>query len=269
MRANFDKSHRRSSSSIAKILFSLFCLFSHSVPESRLVARQANANLNAWINAYRFHGHRIAAVDPIKWLDGIDVVPEIELARYGLDESRELTNLDGIVSFSDSQVQTVGDLKAKLQEVYCQNISAEFMQIEDEYEREWFMENYEKILEEKEILSSEEKKNLLTEMLKFQEFDRFMSAKLPAIKRYGGEGAESMVAFFQNLLKMAAFDEVNTIVLGMPHRGKLSALVSLFKHRPARIFRKYRGLPEFGDDAKAMMDIPNHFSKNPFGLVKI
>jgi len=28
-----------------------------------------------------------------------------------------------------------------------------------------------------------------------------------------------------------------------------------------KIFRKYRGLPEFGDDAKAMMDIPNHFSK--------
>lgn len=183
------------------------------------------------------------------------------MARYGLEESQELAGLDGIVSFSDSQIQTVGDLKKKLEETYCGNISAEFMQIEEEYEREWFIENYEKLLEEQEFITTEEKRTLITQMLQYQEFDRFMNAKLPAIKRYGGEGAESMVAFFQNLLRMSARDEVTSIVLGMPHRGKLSALVTLFKHRPARIFRKYKGLPEFGMDTRAMMDIPNHFCK--------
>jgi len=191
----------------------------------------------------------------------MDVVPEIEMSRYGLEESRELAGLDGIVSFSDSQVQTVADLKKKLEETYCENISVEFMQIEDEYEREWFMENYEKLMEEKEFITVEEKRAIITEMIKFQEFDRFMNVKLPAIKRYGGEGAESMVAFFQNILKNAALDDVNSIVLGMPHRGKLSALVTLFRHRPARIFRKYKGLPEFGGETNAMMDIPSHFSK--------
>lgn len=230
------------------------------IPQTHLAARQANANLNAWINAYRAHGHRIAAVDPIKWLDGMDMVPEIEMSRYGLEESRELAGLDGIVSFSDSQVQTVADLKKKLEETYCEHISVECMQIEDEYEREWFVENYEKLMEEKEFITVEEKRALITEMIKFQEFDRFMNVKLPAIKRYGGEGAESMVAFFQNILKNAALDDVNSIVLGMPHRGKLSALVTLFRHRPARIFRKYKGLPEFGGDTNAMMDIPSHFS---------
>jgi len=97
-------------------------------------------------------------------------------------------------------------------------------------------------------------------MLEFQEFDRFMNAKLPSIKRYGGEGAESMVGFFRTLLNLAANEGIDTIVLGMPHRGKLNSLVTLFKQRPVKILRKYRGLPEFGDDAKAMMDIPNHFS---------
>lgn len=50
----------------------------------------------------------------------------------------------------------------------------------------------------------------------------------------------------------------------MPHRGKLNALATLFQQRPVKIFRKYRGLPEFGDDVKAMMDIPNHFSEDIF-----
>lgn len=118
------------------------------------------------------------------------------------------------------------------------------------------------MLEEKTFISNEEKRELATQLLQFQEFDRFMNAKLPSIKRYGGEGSESTVAFFRKLLSSAAKEDINSIVLGMPHRGKLNALVTLFKQRPVKILRKYKGLPEFGEDAKAMMDIPNHFSKN-------
>lgn len=186
---------------------------------------------------------------------------ELDVSRYGLDEAQELASIDGLVSFSDSDLKTVGDLKKKLTEIYCQNVSAEFAYIESECEREWFVENFEKILEEKDFVNSEEKRQLATELLQFQEFDRFMNVKLPSIKRYGGEGSESTVAFFRKLFSSAAKKEINSIVLGMPHRGKLNALVTLFKQRPAKIFRKYKGLPEFGDDAKAMMDIPNHFSE--------
>lgn len=190
------------------------------------------------------------------------MISEIEPSRYGLDELQELVALDGLVFFSDSQVKTVADLKNKLNEIYCQNVSAEFTFIESEHEREWFAKHYEKILEAKTFIGHEEKRSLATELLQFQEFDRFMNAKLPSIKRYGGEGSESTVAFFKTFLSSAAKHDVNTVVLAMPHRGKLNALATIFKQRPVKIFRKYKGLPEFGDDAKAMMDIPNHFSKN-------
>lgn len=232
------------------------------VPDHHLAARQANPNLTAWIEAFRTHGHRCATVNNIELEVEPEIVPELEISRYGLSETEELVGLDGIVSFSDSQIQTVADLKRKLNETYCQNVSAEFAFIESECEREWFAENYEKMIEEKDFITNEEKREMATLMLQFQEFDRFMNVKLPSIKRYGGEGSESMVAFFRNLFELAANDDVNTIVLGMPHRGKLNALATLFKQRPAKIFRKYRGLPEFSEDVKAMMDIPNHFSKN-------
>lgn len=226
-----------------------------------MAARQANANLNAWINAYRQHGHRTAAVNSINWYNENETVSELDISRYGLELSQELAGLDGIVSFSDSKIQTIADLREKLNEAYCQNVSSEFAFIEDEQEREWFTESYEKMIEERAFITNEEKRALATEMLQFQEFDRFMNVKMPAIKRYGGEGAEAMVAFFRNLLRSAANQEVSNVILGMPHRGKLNSLAVLFKHRPARIFRKYRGLPEFVEDVKAMMDIPNHFSE--------
>lgn len=231
--------------------------------EQNITARQTNANLNAFIEAYRLHGHRTATVNPIELSHVREKVPEMEAARYGLTETEKLAGLEGLVAFNDSQIRTVADLKNKLSEIYCQNVSAEFTFIESECEREWFAENYEKLLEEKALLGFEEKRQLATQLLQFQEFDRFMNAKLPSIKRYGGEGSESTVAFFRTLLSSAAKNDVNTVVLGMPHRGKLNALATLFKQRPVKIFRKYKGLPEFGDDAKAMMDIPNHFSKNP------
>lgn len=183
-----------------------------------------------------------------------------------MQETEDIADLTGLVSFGSLQLRSVGDLREKLHETYCQNISAEFNSIESEFERVWFAENYEKILQDKSSLSSDEKRKLATKLVQFQEFDRFMNAKLPSIKRYGGEGSESTVAFFQNLLISAAQNDIDTIVLGMPHRGKLNALVTLFQQRAVKIFRKYRGLPEFRDDAKAMMDIPNHFSKNNFLL---
>lgn len=220
-------------------------------------ARLANANLYAWINAYRQHGHRACTVDAIQWLDNKERVPELEIARYGLDVNQAVTRLAGIVSFNDSKIRTIGDLRVKLNEAYCDNVSAEFSFIDSEFEREWFTENYEKMIEEK--VTDDEKRTLAMEMLKFQELDRFMNVKMPAIKRYGGEGAEGMVAFFGNLLRSAANSDASHIVLGMPHRGKLNSLATIFKHRPARIFRKYRGLPEFQENVKAMMDIPNHF----------
>lgn len=232
--------------------------------EERLAARQANANLNAFIDAYRTHGHRTATVNPIELRTEVEIVPELEASRYGLSDSQELAGLEGLVAFSDSQVKTVGDLKRKLNEVYCQNVSTEFSYIESEREREWFAENFEKMLEEKALISNDEKRQLATQLLQFQEFDRFMNAKLPSIKRYGGEGSESTVAFFRTLFQSAAKDDIDTIVLGMAHRGKLNCLVTLFNQRPVKILRKYRGLPEFGDDAKAMMDIPNHFSEQFF-----
>lgn len=217
--------------------------------------------MTALIDAYRAHGHRISAVNPISLVTEAEIVPELESSRYGLDENQKLSSLDGLVSFNSEQVRTVSDLQVKLTETYCTNVSAEFTFIESEYEREWFAENFEKLYEEKRLITNDEKRKLAKEMLEFQEFDRFMNAKLPSIKRYGGEGAESMVGFFRTLMNSAANEGIDTIVLGMPNRGKLNSLVTLFKQRPVKILRKYRGLPEFGDDAKAMMDIPNHFSK--------
>ena len=54
--------------------------------------------------------------------------------------------------------------------------------------------------------------------------------------------------------------EIEHIILGMPHRGKLNLLTLMLQTKPVKIFRKFRGYPEFPSSAKAMCDIASHFS---------
>ena len=59
-----------------------------------------------------------------------------------------------------------------------------------------------------------------------------MATKFATVKRYGGEGAESMMGFFYELLKMAAYSGVTDVIIGMPHRGRLNLLTGLLQFPP-------------------------------------
>lgn len=65
-----------------------------------------------------------------------------------------------------------------------------------------------------------------------QEFDHFLATKFATVKRYGGEGAESMMGFFHELLKLSAYGGVTDIIIGMPHRGRLNLLTGLLQLPP-------------------------------------
>ncbi len=76
--------------------------------------------------------------------------------------------------------------------------------LQDEKEKEWLIQRYEKIVSDpSKILTEHEKKRLAEEMLKSQNFDNFLATKFSNVKRYGGEGAEAMMAFFVELIDNA------------------------------------------------------------------
>lgn len=52
-----------------------------------------------------------------------------------------------------------------------------------------------------ETLDDEYKIRIAVEMAKSQNFDKFLASKFQTVKRYGGEGCESMMAFFLELVE--------------------------------------------------------------------
>lgn len=185
-------------------------------------------------------------------------ISELDATRYGLHAEQQI-NLRGICTVNaNAQLQTK-DAELYLQKLYCGTVSAEFDYIESEAEQEWLQENYEKYLFAP--IANDTKCEILELVVRSQVWDQYMAKKFPTYKRYGGEGAETALAFFRQIFSSATDADLQHIILGMPHRGKLNLLTTMLNTRPAKIFRKVRGLSEFPDDAKCMGDIASHFRK--------
>ncbi|XP_058443046.1 probable 2-oxoglutarate dehydrogenase E1 component DHKTD1 homolog, mitochondrial isoform X2 [Malaya genurostris] len=207
--------------------------------------------------AYRNHGHRMASIDPVCFRQPTEnSIAELDRGRYGLSGNEQVDQF-GIVNSNVSSAITTNQLEDLLKQIYCGSSSIELSFIENEQEREWLIENYERVFHS--ALTADDKREIAELLLKSQIFDNFLASKFPTVKRYGGEGAESIMAFYRQLFISAADADLKNIVVGMPHRGKLNVLTTLFDTRPAKIFRKFKGLPEFPPDVKAMCDIASHF----------
>ena len=51
------------------------------------------------------------------------------------------------------------------------------------------------------------------EFISYQAFDNFLAKKFQTVKRYGGEGAESMMAFFDELFLQSSHCEFDVIII--------------------------------------------------------
>lgn len=249
--------------------------------EDVIESRQNKSNFYRWVEAYRKDGHRLAQTNPIEYKPKerykkmvifnnfkfisdtlvyifVSFVAELDPARYGLSEF-DSQNYSGIMH-APNGIGSIRQAKEILESLYCGQTSIEFAYIESEEEREWLAENYEKSLSTANF-TPETKKKFMEILLKSQIWDNFLATKFPTVKRYGGEGAESMLVFFEQILRASVENGLSDIVLGMPHRGKLNLLTTMLNTRPAKIFRKLKGLPEFPEYSKAMGDIVSHFRK--------
>ena len=141
-------------------------------------------------------------------------LPELSPSYYGLSETYHDTN--GILSGLNREAST-SDIVKQLETLYCSSIGLEFMHLESSAEREWLTKEYEAIQAQE--IDSDSKKKIGEEMLLSQNFDHFVGAKFPTVKRYGGEGAESCIPFYREIFKLAASNDAEHVFMCMAHRG--------------------------------------------------
>ncbi|XP_046737015.1 probable 2-oxoglutarate dehydrogenase E1 component DHKTD1 homolog, mitochondrial isoform X1 [Diprion similis] len=229
----------------------------YEVSRESLTSRAKYSNFYRLVTAYREHGHKQANIDPIS-LQTPSPLPELNLNKFGLNGDDKVS-FQGILNAKQTE-GSVNEALSILKNVYTGAVGVEFSYLETEEEREWFAQNFEEIYMEP--LDRDTKRAIVTEMLKSQTLDKFLAIKFVTFKRYGGEGAESMMGFFHEFFKQATAEKLDHIVMCMPHRGRLNFLTGMLKFPPEKLFHKLRGFAEFPEDAKATGDVTSHFTSS-------
>jgi len=188
------------------------------------------------VNAHRVRGHLIADLDPLAAKEPV-MHPELDPATYGLtiwDLDREfLTN--GIGGQDRMQL---GSLMHILRDAYCRTIGIEYMHIQEPAEKLWIQKQVENPTSS---LSTEEQRHILDRLNAAEALEKFLATKYLGQKRFGIDGAESAIPILDAVLGEAADSHMDSVVMGMAHRGRLNVLVNIVGKSYEQLFKEFEG----------------------------
>lgn len=194
------------------------------------------------IDAIRRFGHLEADIYAVGGRD--EQTDLLTPETYGITED-DLREIPASWLWDDapSHVETGYDIVQFLREIYTGKISFEYDHVNNEREREWLLHQIEHG-EYKLKLSDLEKKQLLERVVSVESFEHFLQKTFVGQKRFSIEGLESMVPILDQIVKSANLDDVDNIMMGMAHRGRLSVLAYVLGKPLDKIFSEFHYAPD-------------------------
>ncbi len=190
------------------------------------------------IRAYRVRGHLEADLDPLG-LDRRGPYPELDYRSYGFAEA----DLDREIFLNDifgRERASLREIVAILRQIYCGKIGIEYMHIQVPAERVWIQQKFE-ARDRQPALSAADRKEILQILTTAETFERFLDRRYTGTKRFGIEGAESLMPALEAILRRGSALGVREFVIGMPHRGRLNVLANFVGKPYAAIFSEFQG----------------------------
>ena len=192
------------------------------------------------IQIYANRGHLVAAIDPLGMMER--PTPRVlELGYLNLGEA----DLDSEF-FTGSRTpgvparMTLRDLIAQLRHIYTGPIGAEFAHVSEAEERLWLQDRFQDgRLHHR--FSAEEKRNLLWQLTAAEGLERYLHTKYVGQKRFSLEGGDALIPLLDDLVQQCGMRDVEEIVIGMAHRGRLNVLVNVLGKSPSELFTEFEG----------------------------
>lgn len=199
---------------------------------SSLSMAQLQDRVDQLIRGFRVRGHLAAKIDPL----GFPRPEQRELApeSYGLLPS-DMEKLFSTRTIDGENVRTLGEIVQQMRSTYCRYIGAQFMHIDDYDVRDWLQKRMEGT-ENRLALSRETQLRILTRLTDAVIFEEFMRKKFVGAKTFSLEGAETLIPLLDLALEKAGEHDVNQVVIGMAHRGRLNVLANIMGKRAQNIF---------------------------------
>ena len=207
------------------------------------------------IRAYRIRGHLVADLDPLGMRDQTPH-PELDPKSYGFTEAdmdRPIF-IDKVLGLDFASMRQIIDI---VKRTYCGTFALQYMHISNPEEAGWLKERIEGY--GKEIAFTREgRKAILNKLVEAEGFEKFLHVKYMGTKRFGLDGGEALIPAMEQVIKRGGQLGLKEIVIGMPHRGRLSVLANVMGKPYRAIFNEFQGGSFKPEDVDGSGDVKYH-----------
>ncbi|XP_073982431.1 oxoglutarate dehydrogenase Nc73EF isoform X5 [Rhodnius prolixus] len=221
--------------------------------------------VQAIIRSYQARGHLVSELDPLAIMyadlhspyhDRKGRPHEVVVRDHMLEEEdMERTFKLPATTFigGKEKVLTLREILRRLENVYCRHIGVEFMFINSLEQCNWIRQKLETpgVME----FDANQKRLILARLTRATGFEAFLARKWSSEKRFGLEGAEILIPAMKQIIDKSTELGVESIVMGMPHRGRLNVLANVCRKPLEQIFTQFAAL-EAADDGSG--DVKYH-----------
>ncbi|XP_048514874.1 2-oxoglutarate dehydrogenase complex component E1-like [Athalia rosae] len=195
-------------------------------------------------------GHLIADIDPLgiqnpesKKLKGTSTLPPEVVVRTHFkgisdaDMNKEFDLGKSTRIGGGSSRLTLKEIIARLNSIYCGHIGLEYAYITDFRVLDWLRQKFETpgIME----IATERRKWIWKHVMKAVTFESFLAKKFGSEKRFGLEGCESFIPAVAECLETSSENGVETVGIGIAHRGRLNTLVNICRKPMSQLFSQF------------------------------
>ncbi len=207
------------------------------------------------IRAYRIRGHLIADLDPLGMRDKTPH-PELDPKSYGFTEAdmdRPIF-IDNVLGLEIASMRQIIDIVMR---TYCGTFALQYMHISNPEQAGWLKERIEGY--GKEIAFTKTgRRAILNKLVEAEGFEKFLHVKYMGTKRFGLDGGEALIPAMEQIIKRGGSLGVEEIVIGMPHRGRLSVLANVMAKPYRAIFNEFQGGSFKPEDVDGSGDVKYH-----------
>ncbi|CAL2242696.1 unnamed protein product [Prunus armeniaca] len=205
---------------------------------------QESMRLLLLVKAYQVNGHMKAKLDPLG-LEERAIPDDLDPCLYGFSEAdldREfflgVWRMAGFLA-ENRPVQTLLSILTRLEQAYCGTIGYEYMHIADRNRCNWLRDKIETPTPMQ--YNNKRREVILDRLIWSTQFENFLATKWTAAKRFGLEGGETLIPGMKEMFDRAADLGVESIVIGMSHRGRLNVLGNVVRKPMRQIFSEFSG----------------------------
>ena len=207
------------------------------------------------IRAYRIRGHLAADLDPLGITERGNH-PELDPESYGFtdaDMDRPIF-IDKVLGLETASMREIIEI---VKRTYCGTFALQYMHISDPEQATWLKERIEGY--GKEIAFTREgRRAILNKLVEAEGYEKFLHVKYMGTKRFGLDGGESLIPAMEQIIKRGGSLGVKDIVIGMPHRGRLSVLANVMMKPYRAIFNEFQGGSSKPEDVGGSGDVKYH-----------